>query len=98
MFDGKNRTALAFGFENGGKVSVAYFDNANIEGEDAKYLTGEADYRVSGEQLIISGLPSAVGTDSLTFTIDGTALFYNGTELDQENELSLDIPFAHFNS
>ena len=98
LFDADKKVAYAFAFSGDSKVSLAYFDNANIEGEDAQYFTGDAAYSVKDNKLIIKDIPSAVGIKTIELTIGDNSLTYNGTALEKADELTLDIPFEHFNS
>ncbi|MBQ9227435.1 MAG: hypothetical protein IJ168_01280 [Eubacterium sp.] len=97
FYDDEDKAAYAFVFGDDGQADIAYFSRENVEGDDAKYFEGSADYQLDGDTLTVSNIPSAVGRNSFELTVDGEALRYNGIALEQQDRLSLDYPFAHFN-
>ena len=98
MFDEENMCAYAFCFSDAETAEFAYFDTANVNGEDAQYLSSDVSYRVEGNTIIIDNLPKTVKADKFELTVDGKKLIYGKTELVQNEKLSLDIPFEYFNA
>jgi len=90
--------AFAFVFDGKGGVSLAYFDPANVTGEDPQFFEGAAKYSVQGSQLKITSLPSALGLKEFVFDVTENGLSYQGTALEQQDRISLDYAFNHFNS
>lgn len=97
FYEEEDKMAYAFSFSNGNKLDIAYFNQENINGEDAKFFEGSADYTVEGNKLTISNIPSAVGLNSVELTIDGESLQYNGIKLEKRDKISLEYAFDHFN-
>lgn len=97
LYDEKKHCAYAFSFKNGGKAEVAYFNEYNIEGADAKYLVAACDYEMNDNVLRVTGLPSQLNEETFEFIIDGETLLYHNKALEQHDDLSLEHPFQHFN-
>lgn len=97
LYDEDSRVAYAFAFEGTSKVKLAYFNTDNINGEDAKFYTGDATFSVKDDKLIINNLPSDSVMNVVELTVKDSKLYFNNRELENKEELSLDIPFEHFN-
>ena len=97
FFEEEDKMAYACDFDKGGKMTIAYFNRENVEGDDAKFFEGTADYDVKGNTLSISNIPKEVGLKSLELTIVGEQLQYNGIRLEKYDEISLEHAFNHFN-
>lgn len=97
FYEEEDKMAYAFVFGNGGTVEMAFFNQENVEGDDAKYTEGKAAYTLDGNTLTVSDIPSEIGMKSFVLTVEGDKLLYNGIALDKQDKVSLDYPFAHFN-
>lgn len=97
FYEEEDKMAYAFAFSSGSKVDIAYFNQENINGEDAKFFEGSADYTLEGNKLTISNIPAAVGINSVELTVDGDSLQYNGIKLEKRDKISLEYAFDHFN-
>jgi len=97
FYEEEDKMAYAFMFGDGGSVTVAYFNRENVEGDDAKYFEGTAQYALDGKTLTVSEIPADVGMSHFELDVDGEDLLYNGIKLDRQEKLSLDYPFEHFN-
>ncbi len=96
-----SREAYAFQFTDDDDVNVSYFDESNIDGEDAKFFTGDGDYKVENSSLIIDDVPSSVPVKKFVFKIDGENIIdenENKLEMVKKNKPSVEPPFNHFNS
>ncbi len=96
-----SREAYAFQFTDEDDVNISYFDESNLDGEDAKFFTGGADYKVENSALIIDDVPASISVKKFVFKIDGQDIIdENGNKLEKVNKKkpSVEPPFNHFNS
>lgn len=99
IYDDEKVVAYGFRFDDDDTVTVAYFIEDNLNGEDAKYAKNKADYKVEGDTVVITGLPDSYNTSGFNLKISGESLLdENGNKLDKQGELKLEYPFDHFNA
>ncbi len=99
-FDDAKREAYAFQFTDDDDVTVSYFDESNVDGEDAKFFTGKADYKVENGVLLIDDLPSSIPEKAFVFKVKDNVIFdenNNKLELQNKNKASVELPYDHFN-
>ena len=82
-----------------GLVFVA--NAGDVAGEDAKFFTGDGDYKIENSSLIIDDVPTSVPVKKFVFKIDGENIIdenANKLEMVKKNKPSVEPPFNHFNS
>ena len=99
LYNEKEKTAYAFEFTGKDRVEIAYFDDNNTAGLDAKYFTTSEDYEIKNlEGDIVIELEDPINdNESFMFTLQKGKVCYGRAKLDNEDEVSLDIVFNHFN-
>lgn len=95
FFDDVKKECYAISFEGSGKATVAYFDSDNIEGGDAKYFKGKADYAINGEEVAVTINISGMNTKILLEAKEN-ALYGNKQALTHYDKLSLEYAVSHF--
>lgn len=98
VYDEDSKTAYAISFSGKNKVKLAYFNRENVEGDDAKYYSGDATYSVAGDTVTISGLPSDASLKTIELKVKDSKFFYKDVEVKNNDKLTIDIPFEHYNS
>ena len=99
IYDDEKVVAYGFRFEDDDSVTVAYFIEDNLNGEDAKYSKNKVSYKVEGDKVVITGLPESYNTSGFTLKISGDSLLdESGKALDKQKDLQLEYPFDHFNA
>ena len=86
-----------FSFNGKGRADLAVFDESNIVYEDPQYFEGFASYKVSGNKIEITKLPSTVPMSSITLTAKDGTLYSDKTELESHRDLKLSYAVKHFN-
>ena len=89
LFDEKNTACYVFSFNGKGRADLAVFDESNIVYEDPQYFEGFASYKVSGNKIEITKLPSTVPMSSITLTAKDGILYSDKTELESHRDLKL---------
>ncbi len=97
IYNDNLKSAIAFMFEDEDDVTIAYFDEANVMGEDSKYFEGDADYKIVDGNIMITDVPEVVGADTIMLSVNGETLTHGDITLEHYDELSLEPPFDHFN-
>lgn len=99
LYDDAKRVAYGFKFDDEDDVIVAYFDEDNINGEDAKYSKDKVDYKIENGVIVVTDLPEDYGVSVFKFTISGEDLKdESGNTLEKQADLKLEYPFDHFNA
>ncbi len=97
IYDEEKHCAYALSFRSGGKADIAYFNEYNVDGADAKFLTAACTYEINDNVLWVTELPSQINEDMIEIIIDGEQLLYYDKAMEQHDDLSLEHPFQHFN-
>lgn len=95
-FDIANREAYAFHFDDKMNVEIAFFNDSNIDGEDAKFFNGNSTYTVENGKIIMKYLPDALPIKNFELTIKDNKLFNVDDKLAPHDDLSLDYPVGYF--
>lgn len=97
-YDEKNREAFAFEFTDEDDVRITYFNTENIDGEDAKYVSGNADYSIQDSVIVIDDIPSNIAKDGFVFGIKDNELYSKENQkLEAKDKVSLQYAYDHFN-
>ena len=97
-YDEANREAYAFEFIDEDDVRITYFNTENIDGEDAKYVSANADYSIQDRVIVIEDIPRNIDKDSFVIGIKDTVLYTKENDkLEAKDKVSLQYAYDHFN-